>query len=276
MKSVAIQGQAGSFHDEVASSWFGDYSRVECETFHDVFASLNNHLAESAVIAIENTLYGSIVDVYDLLLKHPYNIIGESVLHIHQQLIATTPDITISQLSEIYSHPVALNQCRDWLEEHAPQAKLIEHHDTSGAVEYIKDLDAHSVGAIASRHAAQLHDLPIVAQDIEDEKTNLTRFVLIDKNYQPSGHPNKASLVLTTNHASGALYKALEVFARYDANLTKLQSRPIRGSSFRYQFFIDAECDKATLGKVMRGLDTLDYSTTLLGHYAKAKPIALN
>ena len=270
MIKVAIQGQAGSFHDEVAQTWFGDYTRVSCDTFHDVFAALDTEKASAAVVAIENTLYGSIADVYDLLLQHPYKIAGEVVLHVHQQLIACSKDIRPAQLTDIYSHPVALNQCREWLETHAPQARLIEHHDTAGAVEYIKQLNSRSAGAIASSHAAQLHKLPITAHDIEDEKTNLTRFVIIDKKSQAVDKPNKASLVLTTNHASGALYKALEVFAQNDANLTKLQSRPIRGSSFRYQFFIDAECERKSLAQICDELRALDYAVTLLGHYRAA------
>lgn len=269
---VAIQGQEGSFHDAVTKRWFKDYELVCCDTFHDVFESVNLGTADMAVVAIENSLYGSISEVYDLVLKYKFPIIGELVEHIHLQLMAKT-GVSLNDIAEVYSHPVALNQCREWLEINLPHAEIVEHHDTAGAVSYIKDLDSPYAAAIASNQASILYKLPIVATDIEDEKTNLTRFVVLNpKGTSPKG-ADKASLVITTTHAPGALYRALGIFNNYTANLTKLQSRPIRGKKFAYQFFIDAECDEKILELIISDLASQDCKIQILGHYVSNKSL---
>ncbi|MGB3023708.1 MAG: prephenate dehydratase [Candidatus Saccharimonadales bacterium] len=267
---IAIQGQAGSFHDAVARRHFGDDCElVCCETFHGVFEALAAATADKAVCAIENSLYGSIGDVYDLLLRYKFPIVGEEIKHIHQQLISA-PSAKLSDIQEVYSHPVALNQCREWLETNLPRAELIEHHDTAGAVEYIKQQGSTHAAAIAGTQAAKLYDMHCIARDIEDEKTNLTRFVILDLSGTTPPNADKVSLVLTTSHAPGALYRALGVFNDRHVNLTKLQSRPIRGERFRYQFFIDAECDKPTFTIVTDELMAQGCTLRLLGHYPAA------
>ncbi len=266
MPHVAIQGQIGSFHHTVTERWFDDYELVCCDTFHDVFDAVATKKADQAVVAIENSLYGSIADVYDLLLRYKYPIVGELVEHIHLQLMAKT-GVTLQDITEVYSHPVALNQCREWLEDNLPDAEIIEHHDTAGAVAYVKELDSPFTAAIAGSQASKLYDFPILARDIEDEKTNLTRFVVLDPDAPVVDSATKASLVLTTTHHPGALHEALGVFAAHNVNLSKLQSRPIRGQAFEYQFFIDAECDKDTLHTVSNTLQLLGCNVEILGHY---------
>jgi prephenate dehydratase len=269
MPRVAIQGQIGSFHHTVTNRWFPDYDLVCQDTFHGVFEALKAKQADQAVVAIENSLYGSIADVYDLLLKYKYPIVGELVEHIHLQLMAKD-GVKLSDITEVYSHPVALNQCREWLEEHLPDVEIIEHHDTAGAVAYVSELDSPFTAAIAGTQASELYKIPILERDIEDEKTNLTRFVVLDPT-APGEIPgaNKASLVITTTHHAGALYEALGVFAQHAVNLTKLQSRPIRGKKFQYQFFIDAECDATTLHKIQNDLSDLGCTVHTLGHYVQ-------
>ena len=267
MPRVAIQGQVGSFHHTVTHRWFKDYELVCQDTFHGVFDAVAHKQADQAVVAIENSLYGSIADVYDLLLKYKYPIVGELVEHIHLQLM-TKDGVNLSNITEVYSHPVALNQCREWLEENLPNAEVIEHHDTAGAVAYVRELDSTFSAAIAGTQASSLYHLPILKHDIEDEKTNLTRFVIIDPNApQQIPEANKASLVITTTHHAGALYEALGVFAQHSVNLTKLQSRPIRGKKFQYQFFIDADIDKATLDMIVSKLEQMKCHVVVLGHY---------
>lgn len=266
MKKIAIQGQAGSFHDEVAQIMYSGDQIVPCDTFAEVFERMQTHQADHALVAIENSLYGSITEVYDLLLKHHFQITGEYVLHIHQQLIGL-PRASLQTIEEIYSHPVAINQCRDWLESHLPTARIIEHHDTAGAVEYVANLGSPSVAAIAGAQAAQLYGLSILQRDIEDEKTNLTRFVAVDRTPISENDTNKASLVLTTSHEPGSLYRALGVFAKHDANLIKLQSRPIRGEVFKYQFFIDLTCDSSQLMEIRRDLISQQCQVIELGRY---------
>lgn len=270
MPRVAIQGQIGSFHHTVTDRWFKDYELVCQDTFHGVFDALATKQADQAVVAIENSLYGSIADVYDLLLKYKYTIVGELVEHIHLQLIAKE-GIELSDITEVYSHPVALNQCREWLERHLPDAEIIEHHDTAGAVAYVKELDSPYTAAIAGTQASSLYNLPILEHDIEDEKTNLTRFVVLDPTATHQiQDANKAALVITTTHHAGALYEAIGIFAKYSVNLTKLQSRPIRGEKFQYQFFIDAECNADTLRDIQVDLTALDCEVYVLGHYVQS------
>lgn len=268
---IAIQGQPGSFHHIVAERFFGEgIELVCCDTFSEVFSSLRDGKADQAVVAIENSLYGGIADVYDLLLANDFPIVGEEVEHVHQNLIAID-GVKLSDITEVYSHPVALDQCREWLEANLPGAEIAEHHDTAGAVEYIKSLDSPHAAAIAGTFAASLHDMPILLRDIEDEKTNLTRFLILNPTGTTPHNADKASLVLVTPHTPGALYHALGVFNDHHVNLTKLQSRPIRGERFHYQFFIDAECDADKLGSITTSLIQKGCSVRVFGHY-KSRP----
>ena len=270
MRRIALQGQNGSFHHQVALDYFGAaITPIYCDTFKAVFDSLATQQADAAVCAIENSLYGSIGDVYDLLMARPYAVTGEAIKHIRQQLIAH-PEASLSDITEIYSHPAALGQCREYLEQNFPHAEIIEHHDTAGAVEHIKTMGLRQAAAIAGSHAAAIHAMAVLAHNIEDEPTNLTRFVVLDPSAVASSTANKASLVLNTDHSSGALYRALGIFASHSINLTKIQSRPKRGERFRYQFFIDAECDAPTLARIHAELEAQGCTVRVLGHYPAA------
>lgn len=274
---VAIQGFEGSFHDLVAHRWFGTtpISLVTCRTFAGVFDAIENGAADCGVVAIENSLHGSISEVYDLLLERRYSVVGELPEHIHQQLISF-PDIDLAGITHVYSHPVALNQCSDWLEANIPQAERIEHYDTADAVRLIKEQnDPHSV-AIASHRAAELHGMKVLHENIEDEATNFTRFLIIERASRTIEKANKASLVLRTNHSPGALYRALGIFAGFGLNLTKLQSRPIRGRVWQYQFFIDVETTPEVLDKAIERLSQEECETTILGCYRQHSDEDLN
>lgn len=166
---------------------------------------------------------------------------------------------------------MALNQCRGWLETHLPQAELVEYHDTADAVRHVIELGSPYAAAIASRRAAEIYSGKIIAADIEDEKANMTRFVVLQPNGTPPFDANKVSLVLTLPHTPGSLYEALSVFNKYAVNLCKLESRPIRNEPFRYSFFIDAECDSTTLETIQREFTSRKYPVRLLGHYISAK-----
>jgi len=267
---IAIQGGHYSFHDLVARRWFGEAAEiVPCESFADVFAALQSETADKAVVAIENSLYGSINEVYDLLLKHQFPIIGEVPEHIHQQLI-THPDTTLADIQVVYSHPVALNQCAQFLDTYLPQAERIEYFDTAESVAHIKALGDHQAAAIAGHGAAQAHGMAILSENIEDEATNFTRFLILDRDAEAVDGADKASLVLRTSHKPGALYEALGIFANRNINLTKLHSRPIRGKVWLYQFFIDCEADTDQLTESIEALRNADCEVTLLGHYRKA------
>ncbi|NCU30585.1 prephenate dehydratase [Candidatus Saccharibacteria bacterium] len=264
---IAIQGEAGSFHDEASQILFGpDITLVACENFRDVFAAVSDSVADAGLVAVENSLYGSLHETYDMIARYKFPIIGEVSLAIRQQLIGF-PCATKTEIDEIYSHPAALDQCRNYLETNFPDAELIEHYDTAAAVEHIKSAGLLGSAAIASNRAAELHNMQVLDKNIEDEAENITRFVAISPTSKPSGDANKAALVVTTKHNPGALYEALGVFQRLGANLTKLESRPIRGEAFKYQFIIDTLADNYQITKIQSNLESQGCSVTLLGHY---------
>jgi prephenate dehydratase len=267
---VAIQGQIGSFHHQVAKQWFGDDVQIlPAETFTEVFGILNRQETTLAIVAIENTLYGSINEVYDLIESHRYPIVGEVYLPIGQQLIAL-PDAKTTDITHIYSHPVALAQCENYLDIHFPNAERIEHHDTAGSVDFVKNANDKSMAAIAGRVAAETYDLPILAENIEDNKANVTRFMIIDTHAPTVVDTNKASIVVQTNHTPGALAHVLATFADAGVNLTKLQSRPIIGKVWKYLFYIDIETSGEQLAKLIKEIEKNETIVTVLGEYKAA------
>jgi prephenate dehydratase len=267
---VAIQGQLGSFHHQVAKQWFGDDVQIlPAETFSEVFGLLNRQETTLAIVAIENTLYGSINEVYDLIESHRYPIIGEVYLPIEQQLIAL-PGAKTTDITHIYSHPVALAQCENYLDIHFPNAERIEHHDTAGSVEFVKNTNDKSMAAIAGRVAAETYDLPILAENIEDNKANVTRFMVINTHAPTVIDTNKASLVVQTNHTPGALAHVLATFANAGVNLTKLQSRPIIGKVWKYLFYIDVETSGEQLAALIKEIEKNETVVTVLGEYKAA------
>lgn len=268
---VAIQGETGSFMHEAAKQWYGqDVVIKPCATFAEVFKSLDNMQASCAVVAIENSIHGSINEVYDLLLSHKYPIVGEINLPIMQCLI-TFKGVKYNDIKYVHSHHVALSQCSNFLDTYLPNVKrIMSPDDTAGSVRYIKELGDKSRAAIASQGAAKLYNMPILKQNIQNNDVNVTRFVVLDPNGQQKD-TKKASLVLQTNHKPGALYNALGIFEKNNINLTKLQSRPIVGSLWRYMFYIDAEITKSQLIKVKNILTKQDCNIQILGTYNPAK-----
>lgn len=268
---IAIQGEKGSFHDAAAHQFFGeaDYSLVSCDSFLEVFKQLASQQADYGVVAAENSLFGSIHETYDCLLRHSFPITGEVSLPIHQQLIAHH-GVALTDIKEVISHPAALDQCREFLEKSLPNAKLIKHADTAGAVADIATKNLRHSAAIASERAASLHNMEVIASDIEDEPDNITRFIVLRLSTTTIPNSNKASLLLTTPHTPGALHEALGVFTNNDSNLTKIESRPVRGKPFQYQFIIDAMASQDQLISLTHELEQLGCQVTLLGHYRAA------
>lgn len=268
---IAIQGTEGSFHHIAAQHFYGEgHQYVNADTFAGVFASVGTQVADRGVVAIENSMYGSITEVYDLLEKHRFPVIGEVIEHINQELIGF-PGTRPGDIKRIISHPVALAQCQHYLDNHFPQAEIIEHHDTAAAVELIKRAGDTSNAAIAGATAAELYDMEIIERGIQDEPRNFTRFLAIDPDGTPPEGADKASLILTTRHDPGALHRALGVFADAGGNLTKLQSRPIPGKVWKYQFYIDIEISPAALATSIEMLHLQHCSVANLGMYKMAE-----
>lgn len=263
---VGIQGLPGSFHDQVARQWYGNsVDIIPCTTFRDVFDTYASGDADAIVTAVENTLYGSINEVYQHIEACDAPIIGEVKLTIEQMLI-TRPGAKLSDITEVYSHPVALAQCQKWLKKHLPQAEIIEFFDTAGAVEFIKEGGAKHQAAIAGEQAAQLYGMPILARSIQDSRDNITRFLVLEPT-ETTPAANRASLVVTTSHKPGALVEVLQVFATAGVNLAKLQSQPIIGQPFNYKFFMVVDCAGEQLYKLVEQIEKSDHQVTLLGEY---------
>jgi prephenate dehydratase len=264
---VVLQGEVGSFHHLAALHWFGPEAEyIPADSFRTVFQLLADGHADQAVVAIENSLFGSINEVYDLLHHYQFPIIGELSERIHQQLI-TNPNLKLTDITAVVSHPVALAQCSDYLDAQLPAAERIEYHDTAAAVQYIQQPGHGQFAAIASQVAADQAGLPILAKNIENDNQNFTRFLVIAPGATPPDGANKASLVMQTSHRAGALHAALGIFADAGINLTKLQSRPIIGQVWQYQFYIDVEATGQPLQAVIIALEAQDCKVEVLGQY---------
>jgi prephenate dehydratase len=248
MKKVAIQGIYGSFHEIAVRQYFGEepIEIIPCETFKAVFEEIKKDATQIGAIAIENTIAGSLLSNYNLLKNSNCVIIGEHKLRIEHNLAALKGQ-QIEDLTEVYSHPIALAQCNDFLESHS-FLKAVESPDTAVSAKTIADQHIMRRGAICSTAAAERYGLTILAKGIETNKRNFTRFLIVaDPQYAPKIQtPNKSSIVFTLPHEEGSLAKTLSVLSFYHINLTKIQSLPIIGREWEYQFYLNLTFDDTT------------------------------
>jgi prephenate dehydratase len=237
---IAYQGEPGSFSEQAAQQFFGAHSKLKpLPTFPEVFASAERHAVDCCIVPIENSLYGSIHQVYDLLLKHKLFIIGEVKLRIELHLMAY-PGTKLSGIRTIYSQLPALGQCEDFLSK-LKNVKVEAVHDTAAAARWICERRQHDAAAIASEQAARTHALQILKRNVESDHRNYTRFIALSrKPIQPHGTV-KTSLVFAAKDIPGSLFKALAVFALRDINLLKVESRPLIGKPWEYLFYLDVE-----------------------------------
>lgn len=248
MKKIAIQGIKGSFHDIAAHQYFNnnDVELICCNTFEEIFQQMRDDYSRLGLMAIENTIAGSLLHNYELLRESGMTIIGEYKLHIEHSIMCL-PEDDWSTITEVNSHPVALMQCRDFLSSH-PEFKVVEAEDTAGAAEMISRKHLRGHAAICHADAAPLYGLKVLEQGIEDNKHNFTRFLLMcdpwsaDK-MRDLHHTNKSSIVFTITHEEGSLSQVLSIFSFYKINLTKIQSLPIIGREWEYMFYVDVSYD---------------------------------
>lgn len=252
---IAIQGIQGSFHHIVANEFFGkDISLVECMSFTEIPVLLKNGEVDSAVMAIENSIAGAILPNYALIDEYDLGIEGEVYINIHHHLMALKGQ-RMEDIKEVWSHPMALLQCRNFFRSR-PQIKLIEEKDTAEVAQRIQQKQIPGVAAIASKMAAELFSLEILADDIQTIKHNSTRFFILKKDLSSPYHPSKvdsikdkSSIKFVTKHNKGSLAEILDIFAKHDINLTKIQSLPIIDKPWSYAFFIDLVIDDFVLYK---------------------------
>ncbi len=266
---VAIQGELGSFSDEAARTFLPGCSVVPCVTSSEVFDRIDSGRAGAALVPIENSLAGPVAQHLDLLLARDAFIRREFRMRIRHNLIAA-PGVKLDDVKRVFSHPVALEQCRDFFRRHR-QARAESFYDTAGSVRQVVTQNLRDAAAIAGSRAAKVYQGHILLRGLEDDKQNFTRFFLISRSRRVPPSANKTSIAFALKSTPGALFKALSVFALRDIDLSKIESRPFRGRPFEYVFFIDyLRGDDAVARKGLAHLAEIAEFVKVLGIYPAA------
>ena len=275
MKRIAIQGEIGSFHDIAARQYFQNeqIQLICCPTFESVFEHIKRDPTIIGMLAIENTIAGSLLHNYELLCNSGTTIVGEHKLHIEHS-ICCLPEDSWETLTEVHSHPVALMQCREYL-ANRPTLKAVEAEDTAGSAEYINRNNCRGWAAICNSQAAKLYGMKVLEDKIEDNKHNFTRFLVVSNPHKADflrslEQANKSSIVFSLPHEEGSLSKVLTILSFYSINLTKIQSLPIIGHEWEYMFYVDVTYTNLT--RYRQSIDAiipLTKELKILGEYVQ-------
>jgi prephenate dehydratase len=277
MKKIAIQGIQGSYHEDAAKSYFNEKVEIlECKSFTSVCRMVDTDQANYAVMAIENSIAGSLLANYGLISDYHLKIIGEIYLHIQMHLMAIA-GVKKKDIQEIHSHPIALQQCAEYIEKYFSSVVLNEKLDTAGAAKRLAEEQWQHVAAIGNLRSAALYGLELLDKNIETHKKNYTRFLILSKHGNPKQASNKASISFEIGHFFGALAKVLNIFAENKINLTKIQSVPIIGRPNEYTFYMDIEWDKIENyeNAILLALKNVS-RLSVLGEYARGALIIHN
>jgi len=269
---IAIQGEPGSFSHEAALKLVPDAEILPCALSAEVFAALDSGAADAIAIPIENSLAGSVLEHFDLLLHHDVKVVRETLIRIRHNLIAVA-GAKISEIDRVYSHAVALAQCRRFLADH-PRMKAIAFYDTAGSVKQLVSTHDTKAAAIASEQAAAHYGAEILSRGIEDDSENYTRFFLVRRSAEAETDPaaNKMSVAFTLEHKPGSLVAALSALSATGTNLTKIESRPVKGKPWEYIFYVDFKISSSAEGT--RALEALSAHCGMvkeLGRYREAQ-----
>jgi len=272
-KIIAIQGAEGSNHHKVARDFYGENIQLkECMSFDALVAHLMEGSATDGVMAIENTIAGSIIPNYALIDSNNLHIVGEQYLNIHHHLMAL-PNQTINSINEVWSHPMALLQCKEFFKKH-PHIKLVEDVDTAEVAKRIANKNLKGIAAIAPKIAAEIFGLQVLEDDIQTMKDNATRFVIVQTE-KPKVVPsqiNKASLKFQLNHKRGSLAAVLNVLSDCKMNLTKIQSLPVIETPWKYSFFVDVTFEKySDYQKLVKIIKIMAEEFKILGTYKNGR-----
>ena len=274
MKRVTIQGEKGCFHEAAARRYFNDEAIeiVPCSGFNELFKSMNDDRSLWGIVAIENTIAGSLLQNHELLRNSELQIVGEYKLRI-SHVLATLPDENIGDIKEVNSHPIALMQCEEFLSKH-PDLKIVEKDDTAGSAREIAEKGLNGHAAICSKLAAEIYGLHPLYESIETNKRNFTRFLILadrfvaDNRLKNKNEIDKASVVFTVQHKQGCLSKVLTILSFYDINLTKIQSMPIIGREWEYRFYVDVTFEDYTrYRQAITAIEPLTGELKILGEY---------
>jgi prephenate dehydratase len=266
---VAFQGEPGAYSEMAPIQYFRNSNLVPLKSLQDVFDGLSHGDVDFGVVPIENSIEGSVNETYDLLLDTRFAVSGEIYLRVRHCLIVNKGGG--SNIRSVYSHPQALAQCRRYLQERKLAA--VAAYDTAGAVKMIKQKQCMEVAAIASSRAAELYDMHILEEGIEDNKNNFTRFLIISKTRTKSTGHDGTSMIFSVKHIPGALYSILEEFANRKINLTKIESRPKKEKPWEYNFYVDFEghIDNKIIKEAVESIKKKAAFIKILGSYERAK-----
>ncbi len=269
-KKIGYYGVKGSFTEEAMIKYFGDIKTVKAyEEFEYVFSAVNDGEIDYGVVPIENSSTGAISDVYDLLYKHGFYILGEVCIRVNQNLVGIK-GTTLEDITEIYSHPQGFRQSTEFLKTHN-KWKLIPFQSTASSAKLVNDLNDNSKAAIASKRVASIYDLEIIKENINNQTENFTRFIIIGKGLEKNTKADKVSVVFSLDDKAGTLYKLLRHFAENNINMIKIESRPMKNGPWKYFLYVDFEGDLYS-DEVTKALSLIEHNSLyfkLLGAYRK-------
>ena len=268
-KRVAIQGIRASFHEEAAFKFFGtDIKAIECDSFKQTCEVLKDKKADYVVMAIENSIAGSLLPNYTLLREYNFSIVGEVYLAIQLHLLAL-PGVKFKDVKYVQSHPIAIRQCSDFFDEY-PNLQVIESSDTAACAKKIREENLTDTAAIANLLAAKLYDLQVMERRIESNKKNFTRFLILADKPIGNTEANKASLSFQVGNSVGSLAEVLNIFSEYKINLSKIQSMPVLGKRNEYNFYVDIEWkNQSDYDSAIRKVLKYTINFTIMGEYQK-------
>ncbi|WP_251861901.1 prephenate dehydratase [Clostridium sp. Marseille-Q2269] len=268
---IGFQGLRGSFSEQALFDYFGEnINTINFETFEDVFINLKNKVVDYAILPLENSSTGAIVDVYDLLRKYEFYIIGEKCIKVEHNIVGIKGS-KLESIKEIYSHPQAFQQSSNFLNKYYNRAKLIPYYNTAISAEFIKNEDDISKAAISSKRASQIYGLEILKENINNNNNNNTRFIIIGRELIDTPNNNKISVAFSLEHKAGTLYNVLRYFSDNDLNMLKIESRPTGNKNWTYLFYIDFEGNNKS-GKVNNALNLIKENSEcfkIMGSYIK-------
>jgi len=274
MNRISFQGERGAYSEAASISFFeGEIETIPCSTFADALKNTENGASDYSILPVENSLEGSVGESNDLLLSTNLIVTGEIYHRVHHCLIGIG---SIGDIETVYSHPQALGQCRQFIQENS--LKTIPSYDTAGSVKIIKDLNKNSVACIASKNAAEIFDVPIIQEGVEDNANNYTRFLIFSRgnthrHSRSEAENSKTSIIFSVKHEAGALYQIIKEFHQCKINLTKIESRPNKSTPWEYNFYVDFEGhqDDSLTKDVLQKLRDNSTFLKILGSYPIAK-----